>query len=89
MKYSMKFSFRAVAVLCSFCLCMPSYGAGKGRLKSKAPTTRQKIDELAAQQARLLRIQEAQQRQLQEISLRLNASRSAQRVAQVEPYAYP
>lgn len=85
----MKFAPSVIAVLCSLCLCSASYGAGKVRVRSKPPTTSQKINDLVEQQARLLRIQEAQQRQLLEMSSRLNASRSTVGAGQGEPYSFP
>ncbi|HJV84021.1 MAG TPA: hypothetical protein VJ698_00980 [Noviherbaspirillum sp.] len=48
-----------------------------------------KLEAVADQQEKLMQAQEIQQRQLQEISQRLNSSNYRERVTPPAPYAYP
>lgn len=58
--------------------------------KAKKLTTNQKIEQLNEQQHALLQWQERQQKQLQEMSQRLNAERAAAATSrQSMPYSYP
>lgn len=65
------------------------HAADNQRPKPKTLTTNQKIEQLNEQQHALLLWQERQQKQLQEMSQRLNATRAAASSSQSAPYSYP
>lgn len=70
-------------------LCVNVHAAENSRVKAKKVTTSEKLDQLTDRQHAIVQWQEQQQRQLQEMSQRLNTTRAATTSSQGAAYSYP
>jgi len=83
----MKTKSLIIALFGWLCVCGWTHAAPQ-RAQEKPVTSKQKIEALLNEQARLYQLLEIQQRQLQDMSNRFNATRVAEPSAKV-PYTYP
>lgn len=83
----MKSTSPLIALLAGMCVCSLTWAAPKPEPRKPA-NSKQQIEALLVEQARLQQLVEIQSRQLQEMSNRFNATRLSEPSPNV-PYTYP
>ncbi|WP_151636883.1 hypothetical protein [Noviherbaspirillum aerium] len=85
----MKTTMRLALLLGVAALCANAHASENGRTKARKMTTNEKLEQLTERQHAIVQWQEQQQRQLQEMTQRMNAVRAAAVAGQSPAYSYP